>query len=732
MQSQTSRQQESAVEMEKYFEEMARKMDDPRHLFLSFGDRLFTSTMSTSTATAMTDPISLLDIICEEYIPRQYSHVTSCTIQIQVMDDSEYFDQILGAWHQLAVALQGLSELRSLTFRYDFNEQHALNNTHQSYLSQECRIVVLRLVRQITILNDKIRIHNERPYANALEGHENLEQVTIWFDKSLDRSLALQSALLSLPRLQKISCSNFFFFRPAIFRSLVTKPTLQTLCYSADILPLPERWEILFQALGNGTSSIVNLELEHGSLTMPNYFTWLLCAGLSSNRTLRTIKLHFKCYFNENMGQFGLQLGLILGNHPTLISLDVSLDFAPRSFRADEDEMAMQQEWSYLLAGLSASRTLRKFTMACDGCQWTNEMMQGLKRFLRHVALTEFNLHGSVSDVCIRGLAETLLDNKSYLRTLRINPDVAPSVTKIGAFGRQFGKSLGRKATLQELFLQAPPTMFRSQQDTLEWTNLLTGLATTQTLRKLTLLEFHWNGEACTALQFILRQGLTELRIEGAESYPDWLRLLRCLTIAGQNSLCKLSLSLPSFQSAIPLLADQSLDELQAAGKEQEVGCNIMQEVGHVVRVFHKTLEDLAVGCMVKCPFQCPFSSLVGLVQMLGQHDSFICSLRLDLTFLYDASAWDLINALRCNYKLTTFFTACIVGAAQTPFLQRHHRALIEGLLQMNAAGRRYMLTDPFNKECGVTVLLAVAQNLDCLFMHIVENPNLCHIDCRQ
>lgn len=44
----------------------------------------------------------------------------------------------------------------------------------------------------------------------------------------------------------------------------------------------------------------------------------------------------------------------------------------------------------------------------------------------------------------------------------------------------------------------------------------------------------------------------------------------------------------------------------------------------------------------------------------------------------------------------------------------------------LNAAGRRYILTDPCSKARGVSVLQKIVDSIDCLFTHLRENPGLC------
>jgi hypothetical protein len=54
-----------------------------------------------------------------------------------------------------------------------------------------------------------------------------------------------------------------------------------------------------------------------------------------------------------------------------------------------------------------------------------------------------------------------------------------------------------------------------------------------------------------------------------------------------------------------------------------------------------------------------------------------------------------------------------------------HH--LIGGLVRMNKSGRSRALRDPSNKLAGLAVLNSISDNVDCLFLHLRENPSLCN-----
>lgn len=51
------------------------------------------------------------------------------------------------------------------------------------------------------------------------------------------------------------------------------------------------------------------------------------------------------------------------------------------------------------------------------------------------------------------------------------------------------------------------------------------------------------------------------------------------------------------------------------------------------------------------------------------------------------------------------------------------------GMIRMNESGRAYLKADSGSKVCGLTVLESVSYNVDSLFFHLRENPDLCNRD---
>jgi hypothetical protein len=74
----------------------------------------------------------------------------------------------------------------------------------------------------------------------------------------------------------------------------------------------------------------------------------------------------------------------------------------------------------------------------------------------------------------------------------------------------------------------------------------------------------------------------------------------------------------------------------------------------------------------------------------------------------------DLITALKKNY-----------GLEEIPGLQ-HGPGDISSILQLNAAGRRYLVQDGSSISKGVDVLSRVSNDTNSVFLHLLENPRLC------
>lgn len=96
---------------------------------------------------------------------------------------------------------------------------------------------------------------------------------------------------------------------------------------------------------------------------------------------------------------------------------------------------------------------------------------------------------------------------------------------------------------------------------------------------------------------------------------------------------------------------------------------------------------------------------------------------KLSIKSIRITKAWQarsMLDSLRTNYSLRTMdvtFSSTVQA----------YEPMVQGILKMNGAGRKYLIHHSGCLWRAVQVLLAVANNLDCLFLHLIENPTLCN-----
>jgi hypothetical protein len=88
----------------------------------------------------------------------------------------------------------------------------------------------------------------------------------------------------------------------------------------------------------------------------------------------------------------------------------------------------------------------------------------------------------------------------------------------------------------------------------------------------------------------------------------------------------------------------------------------------------------------------------------------FCNSVMLELT---DNEDKQMASLLKKNYALERLQDVRLDGDARA-------------ILQLNKAGRRYLIEDGSSISKGVEVLSAVSTEIDCVFLHLLENPRLC------
>jgi hypothetical protein len=83
--------------------------------------------------------------------------------------------------------------------------------------------------------------------------------------------------------------------------------------------------------------------------------------------------------------------------------------------------------------------------------------------------------------------------------------------------------------------------------------------------------------------------------------------------------------------------------------------------------------------------------------------------------YLSDDEVNQLVSILRKNYGL------------QRLRLPWANDRTIKAILRLNRAGRRYLIEDGSSISKGVEVLSAVNKHINCVFLHLLENPGLCN-----
>jgi hypothetical protein len=77
-----------------------------------------------------------------------------------------------------------------------------------------------------------------------------------------------------------------------------------------------------------------------------------------------------------------------------------------------------------------------------------------------------------------------------------------------------------------------------------------------------------------------------------------------------------------------------------------------------------------------------------------------------------------LVSILMKNYGLERLIA---------PFIRFADDRRVKAILRLNGAGRRYLIKDGSSISKGLDVLSAVSDDINCVFLHLLENPGLCN-----
>jgi hypothetical protein len=102
------------------------------------------------------------------------------------------------------------------------------------------------------------------------------------------------------------------------------------------------------------------------------------------------------------------------------------------------------------------------------------------------------------------------------------------------------------------------------------------------------------------------------------------------------------------------------------------------------------------------------------------EHDKTLKSLNIEgsftLTLTHDDEEKRMVALLQKNYALESL-----------PGIDLENEAGDVGaILRLNEAGRRYLIEDGSSISKGIKVLSALSNEINCVFLHLLENPTLC------
>jgi hypothetical protein len=243
--------------------------------------------------------------------------------------------------------------------------------------------------------------------------------------------------------------------------------------------------------------------------------------------------------------------------------------------------------------------------------------------------------------------------------------------------------------------------------------SIFLSLAVNTTLKSLTaIISDEFGDELCAAISSGLAKNSTleELRLcdmipdgdedEGAVSARNALSFLR--TNSTLKSLTVTFVVAPIFFVEV--------------GKVSYYSAFLLEAVKMLENTF---LQSLTIKSSWNIVFE-EFLALISALQLnttlkalnLGQSNAF------DRIFFTVDQASQLVWILMKNYGLEFL----------EPDIPCEDDGAVKAILRLNRAGRRYLIEDGSSISKGVEVLSAVNDDINCVFLHLLENPGLCDI----
>jgi hypothetical protein len=133
-------------------------------------------------------------------------------------------------------------------------------------------------------------------------------------------------------------------------------------------------------------------------------------------------------------------------------------------------------------------------------------------------------------------------------------------------------------------------------------------------------------------------------------------------------------------------------------------------------------LESLTIANGSQIKFEELFAIVMALhrdktLRTLSFQSGFQVSYESLSLYLTDDEVNQLVSILKKNYGLEHL----------VPDIRCADDRNVKAILRLNSAGRRYLIEDGSSISKGVGVLSAVSDDINCVFLHLLENPSLCY-----
>jgi hypothetical protein len=271
--------------------------------------------------------------------------------------------------------------------------------------------------------------------------------------------------------------------------------------------------------------------------------------------------------------------------------------------------------------------------------------------------------------------------------------------------------ALPSNSTLQVLAFDALP--WEDPVAHVDWSPIFSGLGRNTGLKSLKVAVYHWMDESlCTAMQNGLEANETLESLELNHVHVDddnaamWRRslsflrtnkALKSLMVTLQKDVTESCISTFRLDIATMLQENTSLENLFVQSlKGIEIRAEEYFEL--VTALQHNTtLESLNLNCQLQ--------------SWLNENEKEQTATRLN-----DDEDNHMASLLTKNYALESIPGIDLENEARN----------VGAILRLNKAGRRYLVQDGSSISKGVDVLSKVNNDINCVFLHLLENPRLC------